>query len=619
MPRLEDVADLAALRARILAARPVYRAEVTMCGGTGCQASGCRAVVDALRAELARRGLAESVFVRVTGCHGFCEHGPLMVIEPGNRFYARLKPKDVPAIVEETILGGRAVERLLYVDPASKRKIEREEEIPFYRAQDRVLLGSNKLVRPGEIDDYLAIGGYEALATALTTLSPEQVIEEVRRAGLRGRGGGGFPTARKWESCRRADGQPKFVICNADEGDPGAYMNRSVLEGNPHSVLEGMLIGAYAIGARYGFVYVRTEYPLAVKNVRIALEQARAYGLVGENVLGTGFSFDVEVARGAGAFVAGESTALMAALEGEVSEPRPKDVHTVERGYRDLPSNLNNVETWADVPLIIKHGGAWFAERGIPTSTGTKIFALTGKISNTGLVEIGLGVRLRTILYDIGGGGINGNRIKAVQIGGPSGGCICVPEELFDLSVDFDSLNEAGAMVGSGGLVVMDDRTCMVDVAKYFLGFLQDESCGKCVPCRVGIGRMLEIVTDFTEGRGRPEQIDLLQELASTVAETSLCALGKTAPNPVLSTIRYFREEYEAHIRDKRCPAGVCRALIAYTIDGEKCTGCGACLRACPHEAIAGERRTPHTILPDACVKCGICRDECNFGAVLVA
>ena len=501
-------------------------------------------------------------------------------------------------------------------DPVSGQKIAHEGDIPFYRAQDRVLLGQNKLVDPKRIEDYIAIGGYSALAKALSSMAPEEIMAEIRSAGLRGRGGGGFPTAVKWETTRRAPETPKYVICNADEGDPGAYMNRSLLEGNPHAVWEGMLIGAYTIGAEQGFVYVRTEYPLAVEHVRTAIEQAREYGLIGENILGSEFSFDVRVARGAGAFVAGESTALMAALEGHVSEPRPKDVHTAERGYLDKPSTLNNVETWANVPLIINRGSAWFAAKGTPQSTGTKIFALTGRLKNTGLVEVELGTPLRTLVEDIGGGAVNGRGIKAVQVGGPSGGC--VPAALFDLPVDFEALRDVGAMMGSGGMVVMDEGACMVDVAKYFLEFLQDESCGKCVPCRYGVERMLEIVTDITEGRGTEKQLALLEELGETVSLASLCGLGKTAPNPVLTTLRYFRSEYEAHIRERRCPAGVCRALITYHIDPEQCTGCGACLRACPHEAITGERKQAHTINQELCIRCGICREVCKFDAITV-
>ncbi len=539
-----------------------------------------------------------------------------MVIEPGNIFYCRLKPEDVAEIVRETLLHNRIVERCLYTDPISGQKIVREADIPFYRAQKRLLLGLNKLVDPTKIEDYIAIGGYTALARALGAMQPQQIIDEIKASGLRGRGGGGFPTWRKWQSTRDARGEPKYVICNADEGDPGAYMNRSVLEGNPHSVLEGMLIGAYAIGARYGFIYVRAEYPLAVAHARLAIRQARDAGLLGENILGSGFSFDVQVSRGAGAFVAGESTALMAALEGQVSEPRPKDVHTSEKGYKDLPSNLNNVETWANVPLIINNGADWYAKIGTERSKGTKTFCLVGKVQNTGLVEVELGTPIRRIVEEIGGGATNGRGLKAVQIGGPSGGCI--PAELFDTPVDFEALTQAGAMMGSGGLVVMDQGACMVDVARYFLEFLQDESCGKCVPCRLGIDRMLEIVTDITEGRGTEQQLALLQDLGETVGAASLCALGKTAPNPVLTTLRYFREEYEAHVKERRCPAGVCRALIHYAISPEACTGCGACRRACPQEAIAGQAKQPHVINQEKCVKCGICKEECKFDAITV-
>ncbi|MHC4398345.1 MAG: NADH-ubiquinone oxidoreductase-F iron-sulfur binding region domain-containing protein [Planctomycetota bacterium] len=617
MPRLSSPSALDDLSRDLLARRQAAATTVIMCGGTGCRASGCVAVVDAMKDELGEQGLADRVALRVTGCHGFCEQGPLMVIEPEGIFYRQVRPEDVAEIVRETIVQGRAVERLLYVDPKSGETFRTEARIPFYAAQDRVLLSQNKGIDPTSIEDYIAGGGYRALANVLTRRNPEEVIEEVMASGLRGRGGGGFPTGRKWESCRAArDGQGKYVICNADEGDPGAYMDRSILEGNPHAVLEGMAIGAYAIGAAQGYVYVRNEYPLAVEHVRVALDQARQYGLLGDDVLGTGFSFDVDIARGAGAFVCGESTALMASLEGKVGEPKPKDVHTVRRGLWDRPTNLNNVETWANVPIIMREGAASFAARGTKGSTGTKVFALTGRVKNTGLVEVPMGTSLQTIVCDIGGGASNGLGVKAVQTGGPSGGCL--PSSKFHLRVDFDTLAEAGSMVGSGGMVVMDEETCMVDVAKYFLEFLQDESCGKCVPCRVGVDRMLEIVTDVAEGRGRPEQLDLLAELGETVAETALCALGKTAPNPVLSTLRYFRDEYEAHIHQRRCSAGVCRALIRYTIDDKNCDGCGVCRKACPHGAVTGEKDEPHAIDAETCTKCGICRDSCRFGAVTV-
>ncbi len=617
MSNLNTESELTALRDTLVSARQAIVKSVTMCGGTGCQASGCKAVVEAVKTELAQKGLTDSVKLRVTGCHGFCEQGPLMVIEPGNIFYCHVSADDAAEIVESTIGGGEAIERLLYTDPSTGQIAKTEAEIPFYAAQDQVLIGQNKQLDPQSIEDYIANGGYTALAKVLAQANPEAVIEEVKTSGLRGRGGGGFPAGRKWESCRAAaNGQGRYVICNADEGDPGAYMDRSILEGNPHCVLEGMIIGAYAIDANQGAMYIRNEYPLALQNAKIAIEQARQYGLLGENILNSGFSFDVEISRGAGAFVCGESTALMASLEGKVGEPSPKDIHTTEKGLWDRPTNLNNVETWANIPGIINNGGKWFAGKGTKTSTGTKVFALTGQVKNTGLVEVPMGTSLRTVIFDIGGGAPEGRKVKAVQTGGPSGGCL--PVSKFNLKIDFDTLAKAGSMVGSGGMVVMDDRTCMVDVAKYFLEFLQDESCGKCVPCRVGVDRVLEIVTDITEGRGRLEQLDLLEELSETIAETSLCALGKTAPNPVLSTLKYFRKEYESHIRDGRCPAGVCRELIKYTIDDEKCNGCGLCARACPHEVISGEKKKPHAIDQDTCTKCGICRDTCKFEAVTV-
>jgi NADH:ubiquinone oxidoreductase subunit F (NADH-binding)/(2Fe-2S) ferredoxin/NAD-dependent dihydropyrimidine dehydrogenase PreA subunit len=589
---------------------------ISICGGTGCRASRAQDVIDALRKGLEKRELEKSVRIRVTGCHGFCEQGPLMIIEPGNVFYCGLKPEDSDEIIAKTILKGEILDRLLYIDPVTSKKVRTESEIPFYRAQDRQLLAQNMQVDPCSIEDYIAIGGYSALAKTLTEFSPEDVIKEMKVSGLRGRGGAGFPTARKWAECRSAPGEEKYVICNADEGDPGAYMDRSVLEGNPHLVIEGMMIGAWAIAAEQGFIYVRNEYALAVEHVRIAVQQAREYGLLGNNILGLGFSFDMEIGRGGGAFVCGESTALMASLEGKVGEPRAKDVHTVTDGLWHKPTTLNNVETWANVPSIISNGAAWFAGKGTNGSKGTKIFALTGQVKNTGLVEVAMGTSLRSIVFDIGGGASNGRAVKAVQTGGPSGGCL--PLDKLDLPVDFDALYEAGSMVGSGGIVVMDEKTCMVDVAKYFLAFLLDESCGKCVPCRLGIDRMVEIVTDITEGRGRPEHIDLLKELANTVASASLCGLGKTAPNPVLSTLRYFPEEYEAHIKEKRCPAGVCQALIKYEIDTETCNGCGACRRACPHDAIEGKKNEVHVIDQLQCQKCGICLSVCKFDSIRI-
>jgi len=616
MPRIECLDDLNAFRRQVLAKQAGFSTTIITCGGTGCQASRAQGLIEALKAELAVRGLDRDVLVRTTGCHGFCEQGPVMVFEPANLLYCHVSAEDVPEIVAGTIEKGEVIERLLYTDPVSGQKIRTESEIPFYKAQNRYLLNLNRQVNPCSIDDYIAIGGYGSLAATLSGIPREKVITEIIASGLRGRGGGGFQTGRKWTECREAPGDEKYIVCNADEGDPGAYMDRCVLEGNPHLVIEGMMIGAWAVGAGKGYIYVRKEYPLAVKHARLAVEQARDLGLLGKSILGLPFSFDVEVARGGGAFVCGESTALMASLEGKVGEPRPKDIHTVKQGLWNKPTVLNNVETWANVPSIMQNGSAWFSSIGTKGSKGTKILALTGHVKNTGLVEINMGTPLRNIVFDIGGGANNGKAIKAVQTGGPSGGCL--PESLFDLPVDFDSLYEAGSMMGSGGMVVMDEGACMVDVARYFLNFLQDESCGKCVPCRIGVDRMLEIVTDITEGRGRPEQLPLLRELAETIGETALCGLGKTAPNPVLSTMRYFLDEYEAHINEKRCPAGVCKALISYGIDADKCSGCGTCGRACPHKAITGQKKKPHVIDSQKCQKCGICVSECQFEAITV-
>jgi len=616
MNRVNNLSDLEVLRKRLIKERKRSSATISMCGGTGCQASRSQALIDAVKDQLVKQGVEKSVHVRTTGCHGFCEQGPIVVIDPGNIFYCHVLPDDADEIVSKTVRDGEVIERLLYADPVSGERIQTEADIPFYRAQDRQILAQNRQVDPCVIVDYIAIGGYSAIGKVLSGTAPEDVIKEIKASGLRGRGGGGFVTGRKWAECREAPGDEKYVICNADEGDPGAYMDRCLLEGNPHLVMEGMMIGAWAIGARQGHIYVRNEYPLAVANTRVAVQQARELGLLGENILGSSFSFDIEIARGGGAFVCGESTALMASLEGKVGEPRPKDVHTVVNGLWGKPTTLNNVETWANVPSIILNSSAWFASKGSKTSKGTKILALTGRIKNTGLVEVEMGTPLKTVVFDIGGGVTNGRPIKAVQTGGPSGGCL--PVDKFYLPVDFDALAEAGSMVGSGGIVVMDEETCMVDVAKYFLTFLQDESCGKCVPCRLGIDRMLEVITDFTEGRGTTDQISLLEDLADTVSETSLCALGKTAVNPVLSTLRYFREEYDAHINKHQCPAGVCQALITYSINPEKCTGCGVCKRECPHKAISGEKKNTHELDLQLCQKCGICRSECKFDAIQV-
>jgi NADH-quinone oxidoreductase subunit F len=614
--RVASILALRDLRQSLQKSREASTPCITLCGGTGCLASGAREVAEAFREALKNETIGKEVDFRESGCHGFCERGPLVVIRPENILYQRVQPRDVTEILGETVKAGKVIDRLLYVDPVTKEKWVHERDVPFYRHQSRLVFGRNGEIDPSRIDDYIAIGGYQALEKVLSEMTAEQVIDTIKKSGLRGRGGGGFPTGEKWAACRRASGKEKFVICNADEGDPGAYMDRSLLEGNPHSVIEGMLIGAYAIGSEAGYVYVRHEYPLAVEHLIRAIDQAKAYGLLGREILGSNLNFTIKVNRGGGAFVCGESTALMASLEGKVGEPRAKYIHTVEHGLWDQPSNLNNVETWANVPIIINMGADGYSAIGTPGSKGTKIFSLVGKINNTGLIEVPMGMTLRQIIYDIGGGIPAGKRFKAVQTGGPSGGCI--PESLLDLPVDFDRLQEAGSMMGSGGMIVMDEDTCMVDMARYFVRFLEEESCGKCTPCREGLLQMNEILTRICEGRGRERDIDLLEDLSEVMVETSLCALGSTAPNPVLSTIRYFRDEYEAHIRDKRCPARVCKQLITYAIDPGSCTGCGACLKVCPVDAISGEKKQPHRLDPDTCVKCGACYEACRFGAVSV-
>ncbi|MFN2225335.1 MAG: NADH-ubiquinone oxidoreductase-F iron-sulfur binding region domain-containing protein [Anaerolineae bacterium] len=615
--RISGPDDLARLREELQRERHPEQPTLAICAGTGCQAYGVNRVIEAFQTELAAHGLGERVKVLPTGCPGFCERGPLVVVKPQGIFYQRVKLADVPDIVEKTLLQGEVIDRLLYEDPQTGQKVVHEAEVPFYALQQREILWINGLLDPTQIEDYIALGGYSALIKALFEMSPDEVLAAVKNSGLRGRGGAGFPTGRKWESCRRAEGEVKYVICNADEGDPGAFMDRAVLEGNPHSVLEGMLIGAYAIGnCREGYLYVRNEYPMAVENAGLALEAARAYGLLGENIAGSGFRFDVQIRRGGGAFVCGESSALMQSLQGNVGEPQAKYVRSVERGLWERPTTLNNVETWANVPLIVANGWEWYAGIGTEGSKGTKIFSLVGKINNTGLVEVPMGVTLRHIIFDIGGGIPGGKQFKAVQTGGPSGGC--VPEDMLDLAVDFDELDKAGSMMGSGGMIVMDEDTCMVDIARYFLDFLKEESCGKCVPCREGIARSLEILNRICQGKGRAEDIDLLEELSETIGGFSLCALGRTAPNPVLSTIKYFRHEYEAHIFEHRCPAGVCKALIEYWIDPELCTGCGACTRVCPQEAIFGQKKEPHAVTRSDCIKCGACYDVCRFEAIKI-
>ena len=616
MARLKSAADLEKARQKILSKRDPTKPCVTICSGTGCHALGSDKVYEALVSEISKNGLRRRVDLRRTGCHGFCERGPIIVIFPDEICYLGVKPEDVPEIISATLSGNRPIDRLLYEDGDGK-KIAHEGEIPFYKYQRRMVFGSNRLIDPKNIDDYIVLGGYSALSKVLFEMSPEEVLDTVKRANLRGRGGGGFPAGDKWETTRNTPGDIKYVIVNADEGDPGAFMDRSLLEGNPHSVLEGLIIGAYAIGSHEGFVYVRQEYPLAVSNLSLALSQARKYGLLGKNILGSGFDFDVTIHRGAGAFISGESSALMTAIEGMVGEPRPKYIRTAVSGVWERPSNLNNVETWANVPLIINRGTDWFTSIGTDGSKGTKIFSLVGKVKNTGLVEVPMGMTLREIIYTIGGGIRQGRKFKAVQTGGPSGGCL--PESLIDLPVDFDELTKAGSMMGSGGMIVMDEDTCMVDVARYFLHFLADESCGKCVPCRAGLEQMVSILDRICEGEGETGDIELLEEISEVVRDASLCALGQTAPNPVLSTTKYFRDEYEAHIEGKRCPAGVCKALISYYIDPDKCTACGICLRDCPVEAISGGKNLVHIIDQDKCTKCSTCFEVCptRFSAVV--
>ena len=627
--RLESPAALGKLRDAVVARRDPKKPALSICAGTGCVAYGATKLADALREEVKKRGLSEKVDVRINGCHGFCERGPLVLCHPQGFFYQRVQPADLGDILEQTVLGGKPIERLQYVDPVTGARAVKQEDVGFYKHQLRVLLEYNGWIDPTSIEDYIAVGGYQALAKALSTMKPEQVLDAILKSGLRGRGGGGFPAGVKWKECRgapAADGV-RYVIANGDEGDPGAFMDRSLMEGNPHLVIEGMIIGAYAIGVPgkpEGYIYVRNEYPLAVERLGLALAKAREVGLLGEKILGADFSFDIRINRGGGAFVCGESTALMASIEGFVGEPRAKHIHTVVQGLYNKPTNLNNVETWANVPLIVNRGVDWFTSIGTGDvskdpwggSKGTKIFALVGKVNNTGLVEVPMGKTLREIIFDIGGGIRDGRKFKAVQTGGPSGGCL--PEAHLDMGVDFDKLTEAGSMMGSGGMIVMDDSTCMVDVARYFLHFLADESCGKCVTCREGLKHLCRIVDRITEGKARPDDRTLLDDVSLTVEKASLCALGQTAPNPLRSTMRYFQDEYAEHIEKHVCRALSCKKLIRYDVIDDMCTACRLCEKGCPTQAITGDKDVIHVIAQDKCIQCGVCYEVCKFDAVRV-
>ncbi len=594
----------------------MFEKHLLICGATGCLSSGSAKVREALVRELDGRGLARRFRLVMSGCPGFCEVGPIMVIYPEQVFYCRIKPEDIPEIVERHLLSDEVVERLLYTGPDVKAPARFFDEIPFYKKQKFNVLRNCGVIDPENIDEYIMRGGYRALSRVLG-MQPEEIISEVKRSGLRGRGGAGFPTGLKWEFTFRSPGEKKYIVCNADEGDPGAFMDRSILESDPHALLEGMLIAGKTIGSDEGYIYCRAEYPLAIKRLKIAITQAEEYGLLGRNILGYGINFQIHIKEGAGAFVCGEETALMASIEGRRGMPRPRPPFPAQSGLWGKPTNINNVETFANIPLILKSQG-WeqYSQIGTANSKGTKVFALAGKIRNTGLCEVPMGITFREVIFDIGGG-IKGDReFKAVQAGGPSGGCI--PKELLDLPIDYDSLAQAGAIMGSGGLVVMDDRTCMVDLARYFLSFTQKESCGKCIPCREGTKRMLEILERITEGLGEPEDLDRLEELAYAIKDSALCGLGQTCPNPVLSTIRYFREEYEEHIHDKFCRSGVCKQLFSYTIDSEKCTGCRRCVRVCPVGAITGEQKEPHQLDSDLCTRCGSCVEKCRFDAIII-
>ncbi len=612
MPKLKSVAELELWRKQITAARSETKPCVTVCGGTGCRALSSDGVGEALQAELKKQNLASKVDLKITGCPGFCEQGPIVVILPERVLYTKVAPRDAADIIK-SLADNKIVERLLYKDPRTDKHVVHEYEVAFYHEQQRVLLKHSGLIDPTKIEDYIAVGGYGALAKALSC-KPDDIIAEIKRSGLRGRGGAGFTTGVKWELCRNAKGDQKYIVCNADEGDPGAFQDRGLIEGNPHGILEGMAIGAFAIGATQGYVYIRHEYPLAVELIRNAAKQAEEYGLLGKNILGTGFNFDLKIQLGAGAFVCGEETAMMASIEGRVGEPQPRPPFPAEKGLWGKPTNINNTKTWAIVPHVIANGANWYAQLGNEKSKGTTIFSLVGKINNTGLVEVPLGTSLRHMINDIGGGIPDGKSFKAVQTGGPSGGCI--PEKLLDLPLDYENLTAAGSMMGSGGMIVMDESTCMVNIAQYFLNFTKFESCGKCTACREGIRQMHAVLTRITKGEGQEGDIELLEEMGAAVKDGALCGLGKSAPNPVLSTIRYFRDEYEAHIKEKKCPAGVCKDLITFYVIAEKCNGCTLCARNCTEQAITGELKGVHTIDEEKCIRCGICREVCNRDAI---
>ena len=615
MEKLASIDKLYKFQKRLKQETDPQRLRVRICM-TGCRAFGAVEVCNAFKNSIVENGLKGKVDIIETGCHGFCARAPVAAVDPYGFFYQQISPRDVPQIVQETLIGGTPVEKLMYQHPPTKELIPLEKDVPFYREQMKIVLRNCGQIDPTRINDYITRDGYLAIARVLSSMTPEEVIAEVQRSGLRGRGGAGFPTGNKWTFARNARGEKKYIVCNADEGDPGAFMDRAVLEGDPHTVLEGMLIAAYAIGAQEGYIYVRAEYPIAVNHIKKAAADARSLGLLGEKILGTDFNFDVKIKEGAGAFVCGEETALIASIEGRRGMPRTRPPFPAVSGLWGKPTNINNVETFANVPPIIHRGSDWYASLGTEKSKGTKIFALAGKINNTGLVEVPMGITLEQIIFNVGGGIPGNKKFKAAQTGGPSGGCI--PATLLNLPIDYDSLTAAGAIMGSGGLIIMDENTCMVDLAKFFLTFTQSESCGRCVPCRLGTKRMLETLQRITEGAGEVSDLEALKDLGVIIKDASLCGLGQTAPNPVLTTIRYFEDEYRAHIEEKRCPAGVCKALIRYEIDEQTCTGCGLCRRACPQSAISGKAKEPHILEQSLCIKCGICHAECKFDAVKI-